>query len=512
MATGETIITPFNHQHGFPPDLRMQVQDLNARDTISPTVRWEGMPVYVINEQATYRLVGGITNPDWQLVDGGAASIRTPIDGDYASTGAMIADQGVQASGYIYYAAGTYYQYLGTTNGDLTDYRGIISSADVLTLISAALNITSDTDGTTDAQWINSTGITRSVTSEEVTFIGAPSAGNFRYSLVQGEDDGSVTVKEGTEGTEGGVTPPVKDSNTVVLSIVLWNDAGEAEEQPVDSGDFRNDRLATEVAPNTTGKYAKLWEGNLSKNGNYQIHLAYGAPSSDFNWSTGDAGKSGVMVLNFLVNSSRNIIGTALQFETIDSNSESADFELIQIAGNKAALYHKSTQYWMRLQFRVLFSNSAIKNSDFFSGESYGALPTLVDQWSSSPFAGSGISDAPSDGVTYGRKDAGWVDTYPAAVERENNTVLFDKDYIIGNAAARTGNILFDFTGAKLGATTEMRHNDAGAFTFPTEAQLMFDSGDISTSADNYYMFVITDITGSSEVVKVFHAMVGGVS
>ena len=99
------------------------------------------------------------------------------------------------------------------------------------------------------------------------------------------------------------------------------------------------------------------------------------------------------------------------------------------------------------------------------------------------------------------------------ASHRENNTVLFDDDYVTGiNAAARTGNILFDFTGAKLGATTQMRHADASAFTFPTEAVLMFDSADISTTADNYFLFVLVDKTSSAEIVHVFHAMEGGVA
>lgn len=98
---------------------------------------------------------------------------------------------------------------------------------------------------------------------------------------------------------------------------------------------------------------------------------------------------------------------------------------------------------------------------------------------------------------------------YPEAVERANNTVLFDQDYIIGNGGARTGAILFSFTSAKRGATTEMCH-DGASVTFPTEAMLMFDVADISTTVDNYFMFVITNITASSEVVRVYHALEGG--
>jgi len=107
--------------------------------------------------------------------------------------------------------------------------------------------------------------------------------------------------------------------------------------------------------------------------------------------------------------------------------------------------------------------------------------------------------------------DTQTAQTYPAATHRENNTILFDNDYVTGiNAAARSGNILFDFTGAQLGASTVMRHQDASAFTFPTEADLMFDTADISTTVANYFMFSIVKTT-SAQVVHVFHAIEGGV-
>jgi len=100
---------------------------------------------------------------------------------------------------------------------------------------------------------------------------------------------------------------------------------------------------------------------------------------------------------------------------------------------------------------------------------------------------------------------------YQAATHRESNTVLFDDDYVTGiNAAARTGNILFDFTGAKLGATTVMKHEDASAFTFPAEADLMFDSADISTTVANYFLFSIVK-TDATQIVHVFHAIEGGI-
>jgi len=89
-------------------------------------------------------------------------------------------------------------------------------------------------------------------------------------------------------------------------------------------------------------------------------------------------------------------------------------------------------------------------------------------------------------------------------VERENNTVLFDKNYLIGNASPRTGNILFDFTNARRGTVTRMLHQDSNAFTFPAEAVIL--SGDYDDADLNYIWFVYTksgvvEVTISQELV-----------
>lgn len=128
------------------------------------------------------------------------------------------------------------------------------------------------------------------------------------------------------------------------------------------------------------------------------------------------------------------------------------------------------------------------------------------------------ISDAQEqDVLSYDVLTDKWVnravgDLYPAAQYRESNTILFNGDYISGiNAAALSGNIFFDFTGARLGATAQIQHLDAGAFTFPPQAVLMFDPSLVSTSAANYFLLVLVGSTPGSEIVHVFHAMEGGV-
>jgi hypothetical protein len=113
---------------------------------------------------------------------------------------------------------------------------------------------------------------------------------------------------------------------------------------------------------------------------------------------------------------------------------------------------------------------------------------------SGSPITGAGT-------ITIGLNAATIKDTaFPEAELRENNEVLFDKNYIIGNAGFRTGNITFGFTGAKLGATTVMRHKDAGAFTIPSNAELL--SGEYDGTVDNYLWFVLRDKTASTEKVQ----------
>lgn len=84
-------------------------------------------------------------------------------------------------------------------------------------------------------------------------------------------------------------------------------------------------------------------------------------------------------------------------------------------------------------------------------------------------------------------------------VTRESNTVIFDGNYVIGNAAPRTGNLLFDFTNARLLSETMMIHQDGAAFTFPAEAVIL--TGSASTTVPNYiYMKIVNTAIGSQKV------------
>lgn len=51
--------------------------------------------------------------------------IVSPVDKEYESEASMIADQSNQFANFIYFDGDKYWEYLGTTNGDITDYRDI---------------------------------------------------------------------------------------------------------------------------------------------------------------------------------------------------------------------------------------------------------------------------------------------------------------------------------------------------------------------------------------------------
>lgn len=62
----------FELNAGLPLDARFVVADLVARDAIAAVKRYDGMCTYVVSNQITYQLQGGITNGDWVIYGGGA--------------------------------------------------------------------------------------------------------------------------------------------------------------------------------------------------------------------------------------------------------------------------------------------------------------------------------------------------------------------------------------------------------------------------------------------------------
>lgn len=79
-------------------------------------------------------------------------------------------------------------------------------------------------------------------------------------------------------------------------------------------------------------------------------------------------------------------------------------------------------------------------------------------------------------------------------VIRESNTVIFDNDYVIGEAGARTGDVIIDVTSPRRMAVTTMLHNDASPFQFfqsdgVTPFVFSSEIGFYESGVDNYLDF-----------------------
>lgn len=163
---------------------------------------------------------------------------------------------------------------------------------------------------------------------------------------------------------------------------------------------------------------------------------------------------------------------------------------------------------------RTLFRNSNGTNTTTSPGNG-GGTPNLQQVTNKGNSTSKTIQHAPA---TTDAQSAtlGQVKAYAIPTHREDNAVLFDRPHFTGiKAAARTGDITFDFTDAEEGMWTEMRHADASAFDFDDDGgtitiNLLFDVLDIETASDNYFLFTLIDKTVGAEIIQVQLQNIGG--
>lgn len=72
------LSSQFRELAGLPIEEKMVMIDLTARDAIPTIERYDGLFSYVVAEQKTYQLQGGITNSDWVEI-GGATGITPGV-------------------------------------------------------------------------------------------------------------------------------------------------------------------------------------------------------------------------------------------------------------------------------------------------------------------------------------------------------------------------------------------------------------------------------------------------
>jgi hypothetical protein len=252
------------------------------------------------------------------------------------------------------------------------------STPAVNTIIFSNVIISSDTAGLLNASWINNTGTSYDIIDEALVFLGTPETGDFRWDLVELLSDGTVNVNSGVEGVSA--VRPTPTSNALVAEEIIWNDAGEATTVPGPTATpWSLLRYNTQLEPDSTGKFAKIWEGSLSRNEHYAIDILYNDPRNASSFAGAGTGR---MKVSWTCSTSRDIISDTVKFFT-DGDGIAAEFRLIQITGKKAAIYHKSSHYWSRIEFRIVFQSSSVKLNDFVTGSSYVTAPAAIETFNS---------------------------------------------------------------------------------------------------------------------------------
>lgn len=236
----------------------------------------------------------------------------------------------------------------------------------------------------TDWKWIIA-NVEYSVTSETNATSGTP-ATYPRPDFFIGKTDGTIDYRPGVIDEFGNPTLPDIADDEVILDVVLRDPDGNNSSIPPEEYfdvPFPNFLYQTAVQADTEDLYAPVWRATVNANNSYHLHLNYGAPSSEADWDTVNSGRSGLLSLTFFCLAGLEITG--ITFETFDGKSQPGDWVLLR-DGDEVTLYHKSSDYWMRVYYRAVFLGGAAFKSQMLNRQIYDALPSGDQSFDSTPF------------------------------------------------------------------------------------------------------------------------------
>ena len=122
------------------------------------------------------------------------ATAQAPIT-DYADFPTLYADQGNQTLNYIYYVTGEgYYQYLGTTAGNINDYRKVYKDSEVVKSVNGQ---TPDVNGDVTVSGSETLSRQTAITAN-TTLNGAETYGISKYTPIDSNSDLVLTLDKGT--------------------------------------------------------------------------------------------------------------------------------------------------------------------------------------------------------------------------------------------------------------------------------------------------------------------------
>jgi hypothetical protein len=182
----------------------------------------------ITRQGASPILPGASEDPALPVNPDGTGNIP-PIDGEYADQATMIADQANQLAQYIYFDGTNYWEYLGTTNGTIVDYRNITSAIvqpNGLVQIGTYSQAGNDITVNPDWIWRFNQVIYQKLTT--TLFSITPPATDFtRIDLVYGNTSGQVLIVNGTavESPDPALAPNLP-ANSVGFFLIFSNDTG----------------------------------------------------------------------------------------------------------------------------------------------------------------------------------------------------------------------------------------------------------------------------------------------
>jgi hypothetical protein len=241
------------------------------------------------------------------------------------------------------------------------------------------------------------------------------------------------------------------------------------------AGDFSVIRFGTQVTENSTGLFAKLMETDLSASGNYAIILSYAEPRNTLNY---DGSGAQELRVSFTVDESRFIIAETVQIVTSQGSSV-GEFVLYQLAGNRAAIYHRSNHFFGRIQFRIVFQNSLIPLTDFVNNAPYQGEISFLARYGSVSVVG--VSDG-----RYLRKD----------VDQTTDAVIdILKRLYVGNPSAGLKLIAYNIIKAQVGASASFQvYNSLEVLQLSVGNRILIPSrihiGFPSDAGNNAYNFI----------------------
>jgi hypothetical protein len=153
-----------------------------------------------------------------------------PVHLAYTSEANMIAGQANQIANFIYFDGTKYWEYLGTTNGTIVDYRawsgGDIVQPNGLTQIGTFVQTGNDIDVNPDWIWRFNQVLYQKTTITPFTI--SPAAVGFtRIDLIYGNTSTQVLLISGTEVEDPTpAVPPSVPANSVGFFLVFVDDSG----------------------------------------------------------------------------------------------------------------------------------------------------------------------------------------------------------------------------------------------------------------------------------------------